>query len=120
MGNEEHYFIILQLLSVKQSYDRSKSVRQSRSRKCSFDVCSSFPTTTTTEYITILFYHYFWNFPLPEFPVQEAQHTQLMPALLTTNYPFQMLQWFSDCTNKDVTIFNVTLRNQQMFEDSVT
>jgi len=55
MGNEEHYSIILQLLSVKRGHDRSKSVRQSRGRKCSLDVCSSFPTTTIIEYITILF-----------------------------------------------------------------
>ena len=56
MGNEEQYFIILQLLSAKQGHYRSKLVKQSRSRKCSLDVCSSFTTTTTTtiiEYITI-------------------------------------------------------------------
>jgi len=43
-----------------------------------------------------------------------------MPALLTTNYPLQMLQLFSDCTNKDATIFNVTPRNEEMVEEIVT
>lgn len=109
MGNEKHYFIILQLLSVKQGHDRSKLVKQSRSRKCSLNVCSSFPTTTTTiiGYITVSL-PLLLKLPVLECPVQEAQHTQLMPALLTTNYPFQLLQWFSDCTNKDAIIFNVT------------
>jgi hypothetical protein len=31
-----------------------------------------------------------------------------------------MLQWFSDCTNKDATIFNVPPRNGEMVEEVVT